>query len=94
MGLHLDIDAIAKKNAANLTGKRKMGFLINEEDMLTKEEKLRRQAHNKQEYGLSKEQVKEIKKMLPPPSEVEIFSLDKILNSKKTMSTIEKIVHL
>jgi len=55
MGLHLDIDAIAKKNADNKTGKRKMGFLINEEDMLTKEEKLRRQADNKQKYGLTKE---------------------------------------
>jgi 5-bromo-4-chloroindolyl phosphate hydrolysis protein len=94
MGLHLNIDAIAKKNAANLTGKRKMGFLINEEDMLTKEEKLKRQANNKEKYGLTKEEVKEIKKQLPPPSEVEIFSLDKILNSKKAMSTIEKIVHL
>ena len=46
MGLHLDIDAIAKKNATNLTGKRKMGFLINEEDKLTKEERLRRQAES------------------------------------------------
>lgn len=94
MGLHLDIDAIAKKNAANLTGKRKMGFLINEEDMLTKEEKLRRQAHNKEQYGLSEDEIEEIRRKLPPPSEVEIFSLDKILNSKKAMSTIEIIVHL
>jgi hypothetical protein len=39
MSLHLDIDEIAKKNAANKTGKRKMGFLINENDKLTKEEK-------------------------------------------------------
>lgn len=31
---------------------------------------------------------------MPPPSEVEIFNLDKILNSKKAMSTIEVIVHL
>jgi hypothetical protein len=37
MRLHLDIDAIAAKNKANVIGKRKMGFLINEEDKLTKE---------------------------------------------------------
>lgn len=94
MGLHLDIDAIAKKNSENKTGKRKMGFLINENDKMTKEERLAKQKHNFETYGLSKEKIKEIKKLLPPPSEVEIYSLDKILNSKKTLSTIEKIVHL
>lgn len=36
MRLHLDIDQIAKKNSENKTGKRKMGFLINEDDKLTK----------------------------------------------------------
>jgi hypothetical protein len=36
MGLHLDIKAIREKNALK-EGKRKMGFLINEDDKLTKD---------------------------------------------------------
>ncbi len=36
----------------------------------------------------------DIKLKLPPPSEVAIFDLENIINSRKRMSTIEKIVHL
>jgi hypothetical protein len=48
MGLHLDIDAISQKNKLNLTGKRKMGFLVNEDDKLTKELRLQKQAYNQE----------------------------------------------
>ncbi len=44
MRLHLDIDAISIKNKLNITGKRKMGFLVNEDDKLTKELREKRQA--------------------------------------------------
>jgi hypothetical protein len=37
MRLHVKIDEIALKNSLNKTGKRKMGFLINDGDKLTKE---------------------------------------------------------
>ncbi len=94
MGLHLDIDAISQKNKLNLTGKRKMGFLVNEDDKLTKELRLQKQAFNEEKYGLKLEKIEETKKLLPPPSEVSIFHLEKIIHGKKIMSTIEKIVHL
>jgi len=37
MRLHVKIDEIAAKNLLNRNGKRKMGFLINDGDKLTKE---------------------------------------------------------
>ena len=93
MRLHLDIDRIAEKNR-NTVGVRKMGFLVNQDDKLTKAVREQKQERNKQLYGLSDKQIEEIKLLLPPPHDVQIFNLDKILNNKKRMSTIEKIVHL
>ena len=55
LGLHLDIDAIAKKNKANRTASRKAGLIINTGDKLTIEDKKRKQAENKIAYGLSDE---------------------------------------
>lgn len=53
-----------------------------------------KQERNKELYGLTPEQIEDIRQKLPPPSEVAIFSIDRITNNKKKMSTIEKIVHL
>lgn len=54
MQLHLDIDAIAEKNK-NTVGVRKMGFLVNQEDKLTKELKTSKQQENQRRYGLTRD---------------------------------------
>jgi hypothetical protein len=46
MRLHVKIDEIAKENLKNTTGKRKMGFLINDGDKLTKELREEKQKKN------------------------------------------------
>ena len=46
LGLHLDIDAIAKKNKAAKGVSRKMGMIINTGDKLTPEEKASKQREN------------------------------------------------
>ena len=46
LGLHLDIDAIAKKNKGNKTAARKMGLIVNTGDKLTSEEKKEKQEAN------------------------------------------------
>jgi len=45
-------------------------------------------------YGLTPEEIEAIGKLLPPPSECAIFDLEKIINGKKKLSTIEKVAHL
>ena len=48
---------------------------------------------NRIKYGLTEEQIKQLK--LPYASHlVEIFEIDKIINSRKNFSTIDKIEHL
>ena len=69
-----------------------MGLIINRGDKLTKEDKKIKQMENKEKYGLSEEFVENMK--LPPPTEVKIFSVSKIINAKVGLSTIEKIEHL
>lgn len=92
LGLHLDIEAIAKKNKENRTAKRKMGLIINTGDKLTTEDKKKKQAENQILYGLSDDYVRDLK--LPASTEVKIFSVSKIVNAKVSLSTIEKIEHL
>ena len=43
---------------------------------------------------MTPEEIEAIGKLLPPPSDCAIFDLDKIINGKKKLSTIEKIAHL
>jgi len=43
---------------------------------------------------LTPEEIEAIGKLLPPPSDCAIFDLEKIINGKKKLSTIEKIAHL
>ena len=62
-------------------------------DKLTPQEKERLRAENQQKYGLTKAQVEAIK--LPAVQHlVEIFQVEKIINPKSTLSTMEKINHL
>ncbi|CDW81052.1 UNKNOWN [Stylonychia lemnae] len=90
MNLHVDIDRIAIDNRRK-QGIRKMGFLVNQGGKLTPEEKAQLQAMNHGKYGLTPEQVEQIK--LPPPCSVEIYDIDKIVHPKSKLSTIEKINH-
>eukprot|EP00347_Sterkiella_histriomuscorum_P017240 403350146 len=90
MGLHVDIDKIALDNRRK-NGIRKMGFLVNQGGKLTPEEKAHYQEINRQKYGLSPEEVETIK--LPPPCSVEIYDINKIINPKSKLTTIEKINH-
>ena len=46
LGLHLDIEAIAKRNKANRNATRKMGLIVNTGDKLTSEERKIKQAKN------------------------------------------------
>ncbi len=43
---------------------------------------------------MTPEEIEAIGKLLPPPSDCAIFDLEKIINGKKKLSTIEKIAHL
>ena len=91
MGLHLDIDRIGRDNKAKI-GHRKMGFLVNDGDKLTKAGRERLQELNQEKYGLSEEELENLK--LPAPTEVKIYSINKIMKSRGKLSTIEKINHL
>ena len=52
--MHLDIHRIAADNKKK-TGYRKCGFLVNEGDKLTKEDKERLKVKNNEMYGLTEE---------------------------------------
>ena len=91
MGLHLDLERIYRDNKEK-KGLRKMGFLINEGDKLTAQGRKDLQAVNEAEYGLSKEELENLK--LPAPTQVKIYSIDKILKARGKLSTVEKINHL
>lgn len=66
-----------------------MGFLVNEGDKLTAELKKQKQIEAQKEYGLSPEQLAEIK--LPPTLQVKVYNIEKIVNARSKISTIEKI---
>jgi hypothetical protein len=96
MGLHVDVDKIALDNKNKVVsfllltiikGVRKCGFLVNQLGKLTREEKDKLRAINKEKYGLSDEFVENMK--LPAPCHlVEIFDIDKIMNPRTKLSTI------
>ena len=61
MGLHLDLEAVFQDNMKKTDVTRKNNFIINTSNNPTKEERKIRIEENKQKYGLSKEEVKEIR---------------------------------
>ena len=93
MGLHIDIDAVNERNKMNITGKRKQGFLVNDGDKLTPDEKHKLQRQMQREFGLDKRYVEKVL-ILPPPQNIKIDGLEKILNSRKKLSLSEKLDHL
>ena len=91
LGLHLDIHRISEDNKKKV-GHRKCGFLVNDGDKLTKEDKERLKKENHEKYGLTEEQIKSLR--LPPPTSVQIYDINKIINPKSRLSPVEKIDHL
>ena len=92
MGLHVDCDQIFEDNRKK-EGLRKFGCLVNSGDKLTKARKLKLRQENQEKYGLTPEEVAKIK--LPYVKHiVEIYEIDKIIHSKKKLSTVDKIYHL
>ena len=69
-----------------------MGMIVNTGDKLTAELRKKKQAENKINFGLTDEQVENLK--LPAKTAVQIYSVDKIVNAKVKLSTVEKINHL
>ncbi len=69
-----------------------MGFLVNQGGKLTREEKDALRAINQKRYGLSEEQIENVK--LPPHCHVEIYDINKIIKPKSSLNTLEKINHL
>ena len=47
---------------------------------------------NREKYGLSAEYVANLK--LPAPTQVKIYNVDKIINSRGKLSTVEKLNHM
>ena len=92
MGLHVDIDAIYEDNSKKIC-KRKQGFIVNDGDKLTPEQKLALKAFNQEKYGLDQEYIDNVLK-LPPKGKCKVYETDKIVNSRKRMPTTEKIEHL
>jgi len=60
MGLHVDIFKVFLKNAARVNVTRKAGLIINQGDNPTKKEIQRKQAINKERFGLKINVVNEI----------------------------------
>ena len=79
LGLHLDVNRIGADNKKK-SGHRKCGFLVNDGDKLTAEDKERLKKINQEKYGLSEEFVKNLK--MPPATAVQIYNVEKIINSK------------
>lgn len=72
---------------------RKCGFLVNQGGKLTPEEKKRLIEVNRERYGLTEQEVADIK--LPSAKHlVEIYDIGKITHPKSKMSTVEKLNHL
>ena len=90
MGLRVDIPRIAAENKVR-QGIRKCGFLVNQGGKLTRQERQVLIEQNRKRYGLTEEQIEEIK--LPPPCHVEIYDMQKIINAKSKLSVVEKINH-
>lgn len=91
MGLHVDIDRIAEDNRKK-QGIRKFSFLVNQLGKLSREERQVLQAENQAKYGLSEEYLAELK--LPAPCHlVQVHDIDKIMNPRLKLTTIEKINH-
>lgn len=68
MGLHLDIARVYEDNKIKPGLRKYVGVLINQEDKLTKEQKIKKQSINREKYGLPREFYTKI--VLPPPSEL------------------------
>ena len=91
LNLRVDIDAVLRDNKLKV-GIRKLGFLIHQGAVLTKDEKLQMQKENIQKYGLCREYVKMIK--LPSPSNIQIYDMENIVNGRKKFTIPEKIEHI
>ena len=87
MGLHVDIDSISEDNKKKV-GARKQGFLVNDGDKLTKEDKIILKAINQKKYGLDDDYVKNVLR-LPPAQKCKLYDIHKIVNSRKKLSTSE-----
>ena len=92
MGLNVDILRINEDNKKK-HGVRKFGFLVNQGGKLTREEKLKLIEQNRIKYGLSEEEVLNIK--LPAPCHlVQLHDCNKIMNPRTRLTVIEKINHM
>lgn len=91
MGLNVDVDKIGAENSKK-KGKRKMGILINEGDKLTKEDKARLQAENRLLYQLPQEYLDRL--VIPKGDNIKVYSVYRILNSRRKLSTPDQVQHL
>lgn len=88
MGLHIDIDQIKKDNDAK-QGVRKSGFLVNQGDKLTKQQKVDLQKINHEKYGLPQAYIDSL--VIPKAGDIRVFEVAKIINAKKKLSTSEQV---
>ena len=65
---------------------------MNDGDKLTPEEKGKLIRLNQKKYGLSREYVHYLR--LPKSSNIKVYSIDKIINARRKLSTAQKIDHL
>ena len=91
LGLHVDIDKVYRDNKRK-SGKRVNGYLVNDGDKLTKELKVQMKEANRIKYGLSEQYIDYL--TIPKACNVKVYELDKIMNSRKKLTTSEKIEHL
>ena len=91
LGLHVDIDKVYRDNKRK-SGKRVNGYLVNDGDKLTKELKVQMKEANHIKYGLSEQYIDYL--TIPKACNVKVYELDKIMNSRKKLTTSEKIEHL
>ena len=79
LGLHVDIDRIARDNEQK-SGYRKAGFLVNQGDKKTPEERELMKISNQEKYGLTQEYVDFLK--LPKKSDIKVYEISKIMDSR------------
>lgn len=80
MGLHLDLESVFQDNMKKTDVTRKNNFIINTSNNPTKEERKIRIEENKEKYGLSKDEVKDIR--LPRWRTEGFLTLDEIETDK------------
>ena len=92
MGLHVDVDLVHEHNSLKTGVVRKNGCIVNQDDKLTAQQKEDLLLQNETKYGLPSSYISYL--WLPRSHAIKVYNINKIVNSKRTLSWAQKISHL